>query len=106
MSRSLELYGIENEMKVMKDDSLGLSFRIIASGLLHTGQKDRCVVYVEISKREKVILKTVRLKLDFPEYQLQVHIISGTSKQEVCLEKVRAILTRKKGKGHLRSLSS
>ena len=77
VSRDLKLYGIENEMKIMKDDDLGLSFRIAALGPLHTSDKDRCFVYVEISRREPVILKQVPLKLDFPEYQLQVHRIPG-----------------------------
>jgi predicted nucleotidyltransferase component of viral defense system len=98
VSRDLELYGIENEMKIMKDDDLGLSFRIAALGPLHTSDKDRCFVYVEISRREPVILKQVPLKLDFPEYQLQVHRIPGMALQEVGSEKVRAILTRKKAR--------
>ena len=98
VSRDLKLYGIENEMKIMKDDDLGLSFRIAALGPLHTSDKDRCFVYVEISRREPVILKQVPLKLDFPEYQLQVHRIPGMALQEVGSEKVRAILTRKKAR--------
>ncbi len=98
LSRDLELYGIENEMKIMKDDDLGLSFRIAALGPLHTSDKDRCFVYVEIGRREPVILKQVPLKLDFPEYQLQVHRIPGMALQEVGSEKVRAILTRKKAR--------
>jgi len=97
-SRGLQLYGIENEVKIVKDDRLGLSFRILASGPLHTGPKDRCVVYVEISRREKILLKEVPLKLDFPEYQLQVHRILGMALPEVGSEKVRAILTRKKAR--------
>ena len=98
VSRDLKLYGIENEMKIMKDDDLGLSFRIAALGPLHTSDKDRCFVYVEISRREPVILKQVPLNLDFPEYQLQVHRIPGMALQEVGSEKVRAILTRKKAR--------
>ena len=98
VSRDLELYGIENEMKILKDDDNELSFRIAASGPLHTGDRDRCFVYVEVSRREPVILKQVSLKLDFPEYQLQVHRIPGMALQEVGSEKVRVILTRKKAR--------
>ena len=74
------------------------SFRIIANGPLNTSIKDRCVVYVEISKRENVIAERIPLKMDFPEYSIPVKRMSGMNLDEVGSEKVRAILTRKKGR--------
>ena len=56
------------------------------------------MVYVEISKRENVIAERIPLKMDFPEYSIPVKRISGMNLDEVGSEKVRAILTRKKGR--------
>ncbi|MFG1391214.1 nucleotidyl transferase AbiEii/AbiGii toxin family protein, partial [Acidiplasma aeolicum] len=72
------------------------SFRIISNGPLYSGILDRTPVYIEISKREKIINKPLALKFDFPEYNLPVRILSGMSLDEVASEKVRAIYTRKK----------
>ena len=98
VSRRLELYGVENETKNISDNHLGYSFRIRASGPLHTSDKDKCTVKVEISGREKVLLERIRIRVDFPEYQLPVHRMLGMSLQEVGSEKIRAILTRKKAR--------
>ncbi len=98
VSDGVKIYGTENELKVITDNSTTFSFRIIANGPLNTSIKDRCVVYVEISKRENVIQDRFPLKMDFPEYSIPVKRISGMNLDEVGSEKVRAILTRKKGR--------
>lgn len=96
VSDGVKIYGMENELKVMTNNSTTFSFRIIANGPLNTGLRDRCVVYVEISKREKVIEDRLPLRIDFPEYAIPVKRVSGMNLDEVGSEKIRAILTRNK----------
>jgi predicted nucleotidyltransferase component of viral defense system len=97
-SDDLNLFGIENALKIISDDEKTLSFGISASGPLSTNDRDRCVVYVEISKREPVIEKGIPLRFDHPEYQLPVKRLVDMSLEEVGAEKVRAILSRKKAR--------
>ena len=98
ISKRLKLIGVENQLRIIKDDKLGLSFRILANGPLNTGEKDRCSVYVEISKREKLQSNPISLSLDIPGYLIPVRLVSGMNLTEVASEKVRAILTRSKSR--------
>ncbi len=98
VSEALRLYGIENDLKLMGENHVNLSFRIMADGPLHTNQQDRCVVYVEISRRERIMQKMIPLKLDMPGFQLPVKRLLGMSLEEVGAEKVRAVLTREKSR--------
>ncbi len=98
VSRNLALIGINNQFKIIRNNNVTLSFRIISNGPLNTGVLDRAPVHVEISKREKVIMEKIPLKFDFPEYNLPVRILSGMNLEEVLAEKVRAIYTRKKAR--------
>jgi predicted nucleotidyltransferase component of viral defense system len=98
VSRSLFLYGVENSCKIITDNDLALSFRILAKGPLNTSQKDLSSVYVDISKREEVIKKSVSCILNIPAYEIPITILKGMSIDEVCAEKVRAILTRNKSR--------
>lgn len=98
VSKSLELFGIENENKTITDDETTLSFRISAKGPLNTTERDQCRVYVEISQREKILEKTMPLKLDLPAYQLPIKNLAGMNLQEVSAEKVRAVMTREKAR--------
>ena len=96
VSRSIRLYGYENEVKIIKSNEHGISIRFLIEGPLHKNDKNRCVIYVEISGREKTILPGIPLKLDFPQYDIPVKNLSGMNLDEVGSEKVRAILTREK----------
>ena len=96
ISRSLRLYGFRNEVKIFKNDNFGLSTRFMINGPLNTNDKDRCVIYIEISKRESALLPNVPLKLDLPQYDIPVKRILGMNLNEVSAEKIRAILTREK----------
>lgn len=87
---------MENELRVITDNSTTFSFRIIANGPLNTGIKDRCVVYVEINKRENVLEERIPLKIDFPEYSIPVRRISEMNLDEVSSEKVRQYLQEKR----------
>ena len=98
ISSALTLFGFENELKIMKNRSLGLSIRYMINGPLNTNEKDKCVIYVEISKREKIILPSMFLKVDFPQYDIPVKTLRGMNLDEVGAEKIRAILTREKGR--------
>ncbi len=85
-----------NEARIESDDERSFSFKIMAKGPLYSSQNSRCVVYVEISKRENVLIETMPVKLDLPEYQLPVRILMGMGLEEVAAEKVRAIMSRNK----------
>ncbi|MFH1695739.1 MAG: nucleotidyl transferase AbiEii/AbiGii toxin family protein [Candidatus Micrarchaeota archaeon] len=98
VSKSLELFGIQNTNKIISNNKTTLSFRISAKGPLNTKQIDECRVYVEISKREKIEEKILPIKLDFPEYNLSTKRASGMNLNEIAAEKIRAILTRKKAR--------
>ncbi len=98
VSRGLRTYGFTNELKVLKNDTRGISARYMIDGPLHTSERDRSAIYLELSKREEVLLPKLPLKLDFPQYDLPVKNILGMNLDEVASEKVRAILTREKGR--------
>ncbi len=98
ISKSLLMMGIENKTKIMTDDERSFSFRISANGPLNTVDIDRCHVYVEISKREKVLQPTISSKIDIPAYNLPIKVIKGMSLEEVTTEKIRAIITRDKAR--------
>ena len=98
VSKRLSLLGVANEARIESDDEKSFSFKIMAHGPLYSSQNSRCVVYVEISKRENVLKETVPVKLDLLEYQLPVRILMGMSLEEVAAEKVRAIISRNKAR--------
>jgi hypothetical protein len=98
VSRSLELLGVENKIKLIADNETTLSFRISAKGPLNTAKIDECIVYVEISKRERIQKKTLPVKLDYPAYSLPIKTLSGMALEEVGAEKIRTIFTRQKAR--------
>jgi hypothetical protein len=98
VSKGLRLMGVENDARIESDDEKSFSFKIMAHGPLYKNENSRCVVYVEISKREKIILKTAPVKLNLPEYQLPIRILLGMNLEEVAAEKVRAITSREKAR--------
>jgi len=98
VSESLKMFGVENSIKEINNTENSLSFRISAKGPLNTSEKDLCHVYVEISKREKVLQQSLSFKLAFDAYGLPVKIIQGMSITEVAAEKMRAVVTREKAR--------
>jgi len=98
VSERLDLFGIYNESKIETNDKKSFSFKVMAQGPLYTSQNSRCVVYVEISKREELINKTLPIKLNFPEYLLPIHVLNGINLDEVGAEKIRAITSRNKAR--------
>lgn len=98
VSKNLTLFGVENNIKRITDNETTLSFRISAKGPLNTAKLDECIVYVEISKRERISDKTIPMKLDYTPYSLPIKTIPGMALEEVGAEKVRAILTRNKAR--------
>ncbi len=98
VSKSLNLYGFSNKLKNIKNEETGISARFMINGPLNTSQGDSCVIYVEASGRETILLPKIPLKLDFPQYDLPIKNLLGMNLDEVGAEKVRAILTRKKAR--------
>jgi predicted nucleotidyltransferase component of viral defense system len=98
VSEGLSIFGVDNTIKKISEDDRSLSFRVSADGPLHSTEKDRCHVYVEISRREAVIQKSLPLELGFDAYRLPVKIIKGMTINETAAEKVRALMTRNRAR--------
>ena len=98
VSDNLGLFGVENQVRYITNSETTLSFRINAKGPLNTAKIDECIVYIEISKREQILKKTLPVKLDYSAYSLPIKTISGMALEEVGAEKIRAILTRQKAR--------
>jgi len=54
---TLSLFGVQSNVKTIKDDRYTLSLRVDAVGPLFKSEADICRVYIEISRREEVILQ-------------------------------------------------
>jgi hypothetical protein len=98
ISESLKYFGVDNALKIISDDEKTLSFRVSAKGPLNTSDIDLCHVYIEISKREKIILKPVSISTKTEPYGLPIKVLSGMYLSEAAAEKIRAILTRNKAR--------
>lgn len=98
VSSALRMFGVENTTKAITDDARSLSFRISAKGPLYTSEIDLCHVYVEISRREKILRHAVPLRLDSAAYQLPIKMLGGMALNEVAAEKIRAVMTRDKAR--------
>lgn len=94
VGETLRLFGILNETKIIKNDRYTFSFRIGARGPLYRVEKDTCYVYIEISRREKILSKGIPVKLDEPLYGIPIIYLRGMSLDEVLSEKIRAITVR------------
>jgi len=91
---TLILFGVRNDVKMLKDDRYVLAFRIDARGPLYRSEKDVSRTNVEISRRESVMLAPIVLRLDEPRYGLPIVFLKGMDLREVVSEKIRALLTR------------
>jgi len=91
---TLGMFGVRSTAKLVKDDGYTLSFRVDAVGPLYESGHDTCRVYVEISRREKIMLPPTPVKLDEPDYGIPVVFIRGMNLSELAGEKVRAIIKR------------
>jgi len=91
---TLELFGAKNSVKILKDDDYVLMFRASVRGPLYTSEEDLCRVRVEISKRERVSLKPLSVKLDEPYYGIPIVFLRGMDLKEVLAEKIRAAVVR------------
>lgn len=96
VSEGLSLFGIENKIKRVSNSDRDFSFRVSAKGPLNTSDVDLCYVYVEVSKRENIIIDPLSLKLNFDAYETPIKIVNGMNLNEVAAEKIRAIIKRKK----------
>ncbi len=93
-SLSLELLGLRNRVRVLKEDRYTLTFRVDAWGPLSTSEKDLCRVRVDISRREEVLLKPIPVKLDEPHYGIPIVFLRGMDLREALAEKIRAAVVR------------
>ncbi|MEM3638382.1 MAG: nucleotidyl transferase AbiEii/AbiGii toxin family protein [Conexivisphaerales archaeon] len=92
---TLGLFSVQATHKVIKDDRYVLSFRIDALGPLYINATDTCRVYVEISRRESILLRQTTVRLDEPLYGIPICFLKGMELKEVFAEKVGAFIRRK-----------
>jgi len=98
VSRSLQYLGVVNRVKLAQPAHDDYSFRVSAEGPLHSSPYDLCYVYVDISQREKVILKPIPCTLHTNPYLTPIKTISGMDLIEIASEKIRAIMSREKAR--------
>jgi predicted nucleotidyltransferase component of viral defense system len=98
VSRSLQYLGVVNKVKLAQPAHDAYSFRVSAEGPLHSSPNDLCYVYVDISQREKVILKPIPCTLHTNPYLTPIKTISGMDLNEIASEKIRAIMSREKAR--------
>ena len=94
----MEVYGIDSEIRILKDDRISFSFRVGAKGPLYTKEIERCFVRVEISKRESVKLKPEVLEFDALYTDILPFFVLVMQREEILAEKVRAVLTRNRAR--------
>jgi predicted nucleotidyltransferase component of viral defense system len=92
------LEGVKSNCKIINLNEFGFSLKISAEGPLYTTKESLCFVDVDISYREEVLLPTTSFSLDFPFYNLPIKIIRCMSIEEIFIEKIRTIYTRRKGR--------
>jgi predicted nucleotidyltransferase component of viral defense system len=98
VSQSLQYLGVVNKVKLAQPAHDTYSFRVSAEGPLHSSPNDLCYVYVDISQREKVILKPIPCTLHTNPYLTPIKTISGMDLSEIASEKIRAIMSREKAR--------
>lgn len=94
VSETLLLFGVRNDVRMLKDDRYVLSFRVDARGPHHRSEKDVSHTNVEISRRDRVMLPPLVVRLDEPRYGLPLVFLRGMDLREVVSEKIKALLTR------------
>jgi hypothetical protein len=82
------------DVKKTSDDEVSFSFRIGVEGPLFTREIERCFVGFEMSRREKVIKTPRTVEVDPPYPDILPFTVLVMDLEEICAEKVRAILTR------------
>lgn len=96
--KRMDLAGFPTTIKKITDDTRTLTFRASVKGPLYQSTPSLCHVYVEISRREKILEKPIPLELSTHAYLLPATIINGMSLNEVVAEKVRATMTRNRAR--------
>jgi predicted nucleotidyltransferase component of viral defense system len=98
VKKDLEVYGIDSEIRILKDDGISFSFRIGAKGPLFTKEIEKSFVRIEISKRESVIKKLDVLEFDALYTDILPFFVLVMRREEILAEKVRAVLTRNRAR--------
>lgn len=95
----LIIFGLENEMKIKRIEDVSEVIVYSIKGPLYDGTpRSMAVQRVEVSLREKVILKE-RIHEVVPVYpDLQPYLLTMMDPEEILSEKVRAIMTRNKAR--------
>ena len=91
----LRLFGVESWTEILKDDKYTLNIRVAAKGSLYKSEKDTSYIRLDISRREKPLLKPVSVRLDEPLYGISLVFLSGLDLKEALAEKIRAFYARK-----------
>lgn len=76
ISENLELSGIKNDIKILKNNEITFSFRILSEEYLNNG-------YIKISKKNSIIKNPLQIKFEFSEYNIISELVNsgGSHKQ-------------------------
>ncbi len=92
--RTIESYNYPVEVDKFTDERRTAGFRVKIRGPLYRNKRGVCSIRVEISRREKVVLKPLSEEIDPPYKDVLPYVIQVMRKDEILAEKVRAIMTR------------
>ena len=98
VEKDLDVYGINPEIRILKNDEISFSFRIGAKGPLFTKEIERSFVRIEISKREELKKKPDVIELDAIYTDILPFFVLVMKREEILAEKVRAVLTRNRAR--------
>ena len=80
------------------DDERTVGFRVKIEGPLYRNRQGVCTIRIEVSKREKIILKPERKEFNPPYMDILPYIMDIMHGEEILAEKVRTIFTRQKAR--------
>ena len=89
-------YSVDIDNKI--DDQRTIGFRVKIEGPLYRNRHGICTIRVEVSKRERIVLKPDRKEFSPPYMDILPYQMNIMHIEEIFAEKVRTIFTRQKAR--------
>ena len=94
--KAIRSYNYPTEVDRFSSKKITAGFRLKIQGPLFRNNRSMCSIRLEVSRREKILLKSNVKEIDPPYRDILPYIIKVMDKQEIVAEKIRAIFTRDK----------
>lgn len=98
IKKAISSYNYPLEIDRFSDKEISVGFRVKIQGPLYRNNHGSCSIRLEISRREKVLLRPSVEEINPIYKDIIPYIIKVMDKNEIAAEKVRAILTRDKAR--------